>query len=171
MKTGRGLGQRGFALLEVLISGLILSISIVGLTVPFTSVRAAAVGQADYRAATFLAQQTIETMQANGFTSITVTPTPTTESIWLCLDGTVSPGTPCTGPNAGLGFNRTTCVRYVQDGNPDSPASTPPACTSCGLGGSCTQRSKRIEVTVTPVALFAAPVTVTTVAAPTQVGP
>jgi len=163
--------QAGFALLEMLLAGFLLSISMVGLTLLFSSVRAAAIGQADYRAASFLAEQRIETLQASGFTAIAVTPTPTSESIWLCLDGTVSPGAACTGPNPGRQFNRTTCVRYVQDGNPDSPASTPPSCTGCSLGGSCTQRSKRVEVTVTPVALWATPVIVTTVATPTQVGP
>ena len=120
---------------------------------------------------TYTISVTAQGFQGYSETAIAVTPTPTTESIWLCLDGTVSPGAACTGPNPGLRFNRTTCVRYVQDGNPDLPASTPPSCTGCSLGGSCTQRSKRIEVTVTPVALWATPVIVTMVASPTQVGP
>ena len=168
-RQGHSSLQGGFALLEVLIAAIVLSISIVGLSLMFTSIRGSALGQGDNRAATFLADQRIETLQSSGFTSIAVTPTPTSESIWLCLDGTTSSGTPCTGPNPGLAFSRTTCVRYVQNGAPDSPSSTPPSCTSCALGGACTQQSKRIEVTVTPTTRFADPVTVVTVVSPTQV--
>jgi type II secretory pathway pseudopilin PulG len=156
----------GFALLEVLIAGAVLAIAAIGLALLFSSAKSAAISQDDYRAATFLAEQKLEQIRANGFASVTP-PGPASEDIYLCLDGTASIGTPCTPPGLGPKFTRSTCVRYVQDGNPDSPASTPPSCVSCTPGGSpCSGLSKRVEVTVSADRLEGASVTIDAIVTP-----
>jgi len=171
MTLARAFGKKsvhdsGFGLVEVLVAGAVLAVAAVGLALLFSSGKAAALSQDDYRAATFLAEQKIEKIRADGFTSITP-PGPASEDIYLCLDGTTSIGTPCTSPSQGPKFTRTTCVRYVQDGNPDLPASTPPACVSCTVGGSpCTGMSKRVEVTVTADRLQGTSVTIDAIMAP-----
>src|SRR5262249_10849800 len=148
------------ALLEVIIAGAVLAVAAVGLALLFSSAKSAAITQDDYRAATFLAEQKLEQIRANGVASLTP-PGPPSEDIYLCLDGTTSVGTACTSPTLGPKFARPTCVRYVQDGSPDLPASTPPACVSCTAGGSpCTGLSKRVEVTVTADRLEGASVTI-----------
>ena len=157
--------QTGFALLEVLVAGAILAVAVVGLALLFSSGKTAALSQSDYRTATFLAEQKIEQIRANGFTSI-VPPGPASEDVYLCLDGTTSIGTACA--SSGPKFTRTTCVRYVQDGNPDLPASTPPACVSCTPPGApCSGFSKRVEVTVATERADGASVTIDAIVAPT----
>ena len=56
-------GQRGVALLEVLIAGVILGIAVIGLASMFSVGQTFIVSEGDERAAIFLAQQKIETLR------------------------------------------------------------------------------------------------------------
>src|SRR5215510_7696886 len=90
--------QSGFALLEALVGGAVLAIAIIGVSLLFDSARGAALSEGDYRAATFLAQQKIEQIRANGFTSV-MPPGPASEDVYLCNDGTTRIGAQCASPN------------------------------------------------------------------------
>src|SRR6266571_4604625 len=86
--------QTGFGLIEVMVTGLVLSIAVIGLSLMLGSVQVAALGQGDYRVALFLAEQKLEQLRAADFTTI-ATGSPAAEQIYVCKDGTISSGAQC----------------------------------------------------------------------------
>lgn len=134
-------GEAGIALLEVLIAGVILGVTALGVALLLSSGRTYIVAQGDNRAALYLAQQGIEQQVARGFPP---SGSDTTE-ILGGLGGTQS-------------FTRAMCVNFVFDDDPTSPSS----CTDCA-GGTCTGNTVRVTVTVTPSLAQAQPVSLQTV--------
>lgn len=130
------------ALLEVLIAGIVLGIAVVGVALLVNSGRTFIVAQGDNRAALYLAEQGIEQQISLGFP-------PSGSNTTEILDG-------LSGTQR---FTRVTCVNFVPDDDPTSPS----GCTDCAAGGTCTQNSARVTVTVTPVLAQAQPVTLQTV--------
>jgi prepilin-type N-terminal cleavage/methylation domain-containing protein len=177
MKARRTLiGQEGFTLLEVLVAAMILGIALVGLTLLLSRGQAFLVAQGDARIALYLAEQKIERLRGLGFGAAWVPNTGHLNySDASANDGCANPGVnnePCYNETiqAGAGqqapggvttldtqtFTRLTCVRWVQDDNPELPADVlePPAswtCPSCdATQPNCTKNTKRIKVAVIP---------------------
>lgn len=93
--------QRGVAIIEVLIAGVVLAIAIIGLALMFSSGETYVVAEGDERVAIYLAQQKIEELRSKGWGSVPI--------------GTV-------GESAVSGFprySRTTVVKCV---NPNDPS-------------------------------------------------
>jgi len=67
-------GTRGIALLEVLISGAILAIAVVGLSLMLSSGQSLVMAEGDERVALYLAQQKIEKLRTLGLRCIPVGP-------------------------------------------------------------------------------------------------
>lgn len=193
-KTGGKLtGQEGFSLIEVLIVAIILGISVVGLSLMLSRGQAFIAGQGDTRVALHLAQQKIERLTALGFSAAIIGDrtngdgvingcTVVSTNLEPCYNETFSPAN-ATPNGLGLGqqtpaatqvdtqtFTRLTCVRYVQDDNPELPADpleppsswTCPSCAAavfdpdtgaCTANCTCTQQTKRIKVAVIPTLL------------------
>jgi hypothetical protein len=165
--AGQFPGHEGFALLEVVLAGLILGVAVIGVSLLLQHAETAVIGQGDRYVALYLAHQKVEKIVAlnvqRGFGYIQ-----TGDSTLTTGCGTDPDREPCYsetvegGEQVGASsqsFTRTTCVNFVND---DDPA-TPSGCTSCMLGGTCTNNTKRITVTVAPGALLADPVTLVTV--------
>jgi type II secretory pathway pseudopilin PulG len=131
LTTYLGGGQRGVALLEVLVAGVVLGIAVVGLAAMFSSGQSFVVAEGDERVAIFLAQQKIEQLRAAGFG---------------CIPGTgfvVAPECPPQDYNetpAELGSPRYSRITTVQCVDPSTfdPVACPDPVTA-----------KRITVTVT----------------------
>lgn len=140
--TRRAAGEAGLALLEVLIAGIVVAISAIGVALLLNTGRTFIVAQGDDRAALYLAEQGIEQQIAAGFPP---SGSNTTEIL--------------AGLSGSQPFTRVTCVNFVPDDDPKSPSD----CTDCTLGGSCTQNTVRVTVTVTPHLAQARPVTLQTV--------
>ncbi len=146
--------QEGIAFLEVLFGVLVLGIAVIGVSLMLSRGQTMVVGQGDRYVALYLAQQKIESLTASaiqsGFASVgTVVPATTEPPLQA-------------GEQAGTAlqsFTRTTCINYVKDDDP----TTPSTCANCAAGGTCTNNTKRITVTVTPAFTDADPVTLTTV--------
>ncbi len=134
--------QRGVALLEVLMAGVILAIAIIGLAVMFSWGQSFVVAQGDDRLALNLAQQRIESLRAFGYTAA--------EALNSNCGGTPEADENLT---AGVGnaqpFTRQTAVEHVNDTNLTTP--------ECGTD------SIRVTVTVTVNMLQGDPVTLQTV--------
>jgi len=134
--------QRGVALLEVLIAGVVLGIAIIGLAILFSWGQAFVVAQGDNRVALHLAQQKIEQLRALGYSTV--------EAFNLNCGGA-----PLANENltAGAGnaqtFTRQTTVQLVDDADLTS--------------ANCAANSLLITVVVTPAMLQADQVTLQTV--------
>lgn len=161
-------------------TGVILVIAVMGLTLMLNRGQAFVIAQGDTRVALHLAEQKIERLSGLGFSAAEIGDRTNGDGV---NNGCTIAGTnnePCyneffspenTTPNGlGLGqqtptssqldrqrFTRLTCVRYVQDDNPELPADPvePPSswtCPSCvkGTPATCTQQTKRIKVAVIP---------------------
>jgi Tfp pilus assembly protein PilV len=130
-KTRQQGGQEeGFALVEVVVASLLLSIAVVGVAFMLSWARTFIVAQGDDRVAFYLAQAKLEDLQAVGFT-IPTSP------------GGTCPGTTCyseagltAGEDQSQTFTRTTAVACVAK-DLSTPQNNP-----CAL--------KLITVTVTP---------------------
>ena len=183
-------GQEGFTLIEVLVATISLGIAIVGLTLLLSRGQAAVVAQGDTRIALYLAQQKVERLRGLGFSTAKVADRVTTG----CLDPTAN-NEPCYNETiqAGAGqqtptttqvdtqtFTRLTCVRIVQDDDPEQPADPPatspffqnpnpppsswtcqsctaavidPGTGTCTANCNCTNNTRRIKVAVIPTLL------------------
>lgn len=140
--------ERGLALVEVLVAALILGIATVGLAQLFSSAQIQVVAQGDDRVALYLAQAQIETLRAALSVSAGMQ-APDPETLVGGAAGTQT-------------FTRRTCVRFVDDTDPESPPSSPPNCNGCPYpSANCTGVTKRVWVMVTPkMAAAASPVTI-----------
>jgi len=177
MKARRTLiGQEGFTLIEILAAAIILGIAVVGLTLLLSRGQAFIVAQGDTRIALYLTEQKIERLRALGFGAAWV---PNTNHLNYsdalanngcaaagsnnepCYNETIQAGagqqTPSVAPTVDTQtFTRLTCVRIVQDDNPELPADPlePPSawtCPSCdATQPNCTKNTKRIKVAVIP---------------------
>jgi hypothetical protein len=169
-------------------TALVLGIAIVGLALMLSQGQSFTVAQGDTRVALHLAQQKIEKLTGLGWSAALVGDRTNGDGVsngcavaaWNnepCYNETFSPAT-STGLGQGLQtpssaqldlqtFTRLTCVRFVQDNNPELPADpveppsawTCPSCDpatapmTCGPTGTttcCTQSTKRIKVAVFP---------------------
>jgi Tfp pilus assembly protein PilV len=153
-RSAGGGNERGFSLLEVLVAGLILGISVLGLALFMRYNMTFVVGASDQRSAVFLAEQVIEQQYAqlrSGFkpldiTLVCVNATPpincsnfSTTQYCIggtgtgCLtaetvSGTASAGVSLTQASNPFSFTRSTCIQWVSDVTllhvPLSPATT-----------------------------------------------
>jgi len=137
--------QRGVALLEVLMAGVILAIAIIGLAAMFSWGQSFVVAQGDDRVALYLAQQKIESLRASGYSAA--------EAVISNCGG---PGVANENLTAGAGgagnlqpFTRQTTVELVNDDDLTTLA--------------CGTNTIRITVTVTVNMLQGDPVTLQTV--------
>jgi len=137
----RTTGEDGYALLEVLVGGVVQAIALVGLALMFALGQALVVAQGDDRVALYLAQQKIEEARSLGFSAVAM--------------GSHT-DTVTAGQTAGQTFTRVTCISYVGDAS----LGEPPA-GGCAVGAGTS--TKRIKVTVTPAQPQADPVTLETV--------
>jgi len=179
MKTRHGLpGQEGFSLIEVLVVALILGVATTGLTLLLSRGQAAMVAEGDTRIALYLAQQKVERFRGLGSGSAKVGASGSynykeaaanggcgdaTANNEPCYNETIQAGaglqTPVTTQVDAQTFTRLTCVRWVQDDDPEQPyedPSLPPdswACQGCTPGANCTKLTKRIKVAVIPTLL------------------
>jgi len=64
--------QRGVFIVEVLVAGVVLAISVIGLVLMFSWGQSFVVAQGDDRVALYLAQQRIESLRASGYTAVEV---------------------------------------------------------------------------------------------------
>jgi Tfp pilus assembly protein PilV len=177
-------GQAGTSLLEAVVTLLVVGTALIGLTLMLSRGQTFVAQQGDTRVALYLAQQKIERLSGLGFSAAKVEsngklnysdanansgcddPTANNEP---CYNETLAPAT---GTGAGIGqqtpslthvdtqmFTRLTCVRWVQDDNPELPADVlePPAswtCPSCdATQANCTKKTKRVKVAVIPKVL------------------
>ena len=156
----RSLEQRGFALLEVLIAGIVVGITILGVSLMLTYGSAFTVSQGTSGVELNLAEQKLEKLRTLGFTG---TPTlgpdgsgasdkcPNNEPCYK--EETLQGGAVTNGRQQS--FTRLTCVDYVSDNGPPYPEACPstppgqPACWSDPSGGTLTC-TKRVRVTVQP---------------------
>src|SRR2546428_6474120 len=124
----RPTGQDGYALLEVLVAGVVQGIALTGLALMFSLGQALVVGQGDERVALYLAQQKIEESRSLGFSGVAM--------------GSQT-DTVTAGETAAQTFSRIICITYVSD----TSLGEPPA-------GGCTVGSptslKRVSFTVSP---------------------
>ncbi len=133
-------GQRGIALLEVLVAGVVLGIAVIGLASMFSSGQSFVVAQGDEWVALYLAQQKIEELTGAGFSTVSSS---TQLSIPAGVSGTQT-------------FDRVTTVDCLDPANYTSliTCPTPPAPILV----------KRVTVTVTPRSMIqTTPVTLATV--------
>ncbi len=141
-------GERGVAIIEALVAGVVLAIAAIGLAVLFSWGQSFVVAQGDNRVALYLAQQRIESLRASGYAAAEVLKS-NCGGTSPALDETLT---------AGMGnsqsFTRQTAVEYVNDDDFTT--------VYCGTDDSGTD-SIRITVTVTPNMLQGEPVTLQTV--------
>ena len=106
--------QRGVALVEVLIAGIVVAIAAIGLAVMFSWGQAFVVAQGDGRVALYLAQQKIESLRASSYSAA--------EALNSNCDGTPEADENLT---AGMGnsqsFIRQTAVELVKDDDLTTP--------------------------------------------------
>jgi Tfp pilus assembly protein PilV len=170
--SSRSARQQGFAIIEVLITGIILAIATVGLALLLSRGQQFVIAQGDTNVALHLAQQKLERLSGLGFSASIVGDRTNGDGVVNgcgvagtnsepCYNETLTAGlgqqTPTTTTTDTQTFTRLTCVRYVQDDNPELPADPlqPPStwtCPSCvqGAPASCTRQTKRIKVAVIP---------------------
>lgn len=152
-------GQRGGALLEVLIAAIVVGITILGVSLMLMRGSTFTASQGTNQAELYLAEQKLERLRVLGFTGTPVfapgdagaTAGCSTDAE-PCYNETLQGGAVT---NAQLqSFTRLTCVDFVSDGGPPYPADCPsappsqPPCWSDPGDLSCT---KRIRVTVQPL--------------------
>jgi type II secretory pathway pseudopilin PulG len=171
-------GEAGWSLIEVLITGLILGIAVVGLSILLSRGSASIVEQGDTRVALHLAEQKIERFRGLGFGWAWVPVSGHLNySDAIANNGCANPAgnnEPCYNEtlSAGAGaqtstvtqvdtqtFTRLTCVRWVQDDDPELPVDVlePPSAWTCPACDStqpnCSKNTKRIKVAVIPKVL------------------
>jgi type II secretory pathway pseudopilin PulG len=183
VKASRMTNQGGYTLIELLFSAFILGVVITGLALLLSRGQEFVVEQGDTRVALHLAQQKIEKLLAVGFSASLIGDRTNGDGVTKgcavagtnnepCYNEVFSPGN--TTPNGlGLGqqaagasaldrqtFTRLTCVRYVQDDNPELPADPvePPSAWTCppcqkGVDPNCSENTVRIKVAVIPTVL------------------
>ncbi len=130
MSTRRGSpvkNQRGAALLEILIAGLVLAIAVVGLATMFSLGRTFMVGHGDEWVALYLAQQKLEELTGGAFSTIVV--------------GTFTEAPILAGASGNQSFERVTTVDCVKPDDYASVITCPTPSTSI--------LAKRVTVTVT----------------------
>ena len=154
----RGPGQRGIALLEVIITALIVGITVLGVSLMLVRGSAFTASQATNQAELYLAEQKLERLRILGFTGTSALGPSDAGATAGCGDDTepcyneTLQGGAVTGANLQR-FTRVTCVDYVTDSGPPYPSACPgPAPGAppawCPDPVSCT---KRARVTVQPL--------------------
>ncbi len=166
------MGQEGISLIEVLITVIVLGIAIAGIAQLLSRGQAYVVNQGDTRVALHLAEQKIERVRALGFSAaklgnqVNTGCTDPTANNEPCYNETLSAGagqqTPSRTQVDTQSFTRLTCVRWVQDDNPELPADPlePPSswtCPSCDTTqANCTKNTKRVKVAVISTTMIGA---------------
>jgi Tfp pilus assembly protein PilV len=173
--------ERGIALLEVLIAGLVLGIAVTGLAMMFVRGQGFVVAEGDTRVALYLAQQKVEKLLTDAVAQpmdfVNNVPTGQTNAgtcpptdyssdatAQHCYSETVSAGagqtTPSTTQVDTKTYSRKTCVRLVQDNDTTLPSENGDAapstwtCPGCTVGAAnCSGRTKRIRVAVYPTTI------------------
>ena len=170
--AGRAASETGTALIEVLVTSVVVGIAAAGIALMFSFGNTWVVAKGDDRVAQVLAQQKIEQLRSLGFSCIhlggpaaynaPLTGCTATQNYneggatWVAADGTTA-ATPAGGAPIGRNFTRLTCVEYVSETNFSSPAyaggttgapcnANPPAAPT----GQTTPIIKRITVIVQP---------------------
>jgi Tfp pilus assembly protein PilV len=134
-------GQRGAALLEVLVAGTVQAIALIGVAMMFSTGQGMIVAEGSERVELYLAEQKLENLRALGFPGA----------------GTGShTETLTTGQGSVQSFTRETCVYYVSNATLGEPAGA-----GCAVGAATA--TKRARVTVTPANHQASAVTLETV--------
>ncbi len=174
--VGRGGSETGAALIEVLVTAVVVGIAATGIALMFSFGSTWVVAKGDDRVAEFLAQQKIEQLRGLGFWCIHVGGPATYNAVLAGCSASVATsqnyneggvtwvgadGTPAAAPGGdapfGRNFTRLTCVEYVSETNFSSPAyvggnagtpcnATPPAAPT----NQATPIIKRITVIVQP---------------------
>ncbi|OGK78404.1 MAG: hypothetical protein A2X52_19820 [Candidatus Rokubacteria bacterium GWC2_70_16] len=155
----RDCGQAGVALVEVLVTAVVVGIAVTGIALMFSLGNTWVVAKGDDRVALSLAQQKIEQLRGLTFNCIFLggpaaytLPLPgctATQNYneggatWVGADGTTAPS-----PSS-RGFTRLTCVEYVTDTDVASPAYAGGSTGSPCVAGAATN-VKRITVVVQP---------------------
>ena len=141
--------EQGFALIEVVMTSVVLGIAVVGVALMLSSACSLTVAQGDDRVAFYLAQEKLENLRALGFAAVPISP------------GGACPGTTCyneSGLTAGedqvQAFSRVTAVDCVAKND-----------LNTGIACPTPQVLKRITVTVTPSMRQADPMILQTVLA------
>ena len=156
----RGPGQRGFALLEVLIAGIVVGITILGVSLMLVRAPAFTVSEGTNQVELYLAEQKLERLRAVGLLGVDVGGPPTdpcSSDVDTCYYETLQGGAVTNGQPQS--FKRLTCVDYVRDlpypavctpnacdasvQTPDPDGTTPAGTTGC--------RTKRVQVKVQPL--------------------
>ena len=145
--------SRGIALLEVLISGAILAIAVVGLSLMLSSGQSLVMADGDERVALYLAQQKIEHLRALGLRCI---PVGTSADAVGPESGCFSQQDYNEAPEQ-LGFPRYRRLTVVECVDPQTFAPTAPCPDPV--------TAKRITVTVDPQMREADPITISSVLA------
>ena len=131
--------EAGIALLEVLVTAVVVGIAAIGVAFMFSFGNTSVVAKGDDRVALSLAQQKIEQLRAGGYSSAIASGASTTESA-ITASGVASDRK----------FNRITCVQNVTDIDVSSPAyaGVAPSYAACVAGAAT--KTKRITVVVQP---------------------
>ena len=135
----------GFAILEVLIAAVVLSITAVGMALMFSTGQAYVLGEGDTRVALYLAQEQLEQFRAAGWASVPITDPNASGGPIPCDSSTCPPFTIAVG---GRTYSRTWAVVCLDETNLDYP--TNPG-SRLGIGGTACPTppaAKAIEVTV-----------------------
>ena len=161
MQYGSGSERRpeaGIALLEVLVTGVVLSIAVVGVALMFSLGNAWVVAGGDERVALNLARQKIEQLRSLTFACVPLAGPGTKTAMTGCTatqnydeGGTTwvtAPGAAAAAPSS-RSFARLTCVQYVSDTAISSPVYAGGATANPCVAGAATN-TKRITVIVQP---------------------
>ncbi len=127
--------EQGFALIEVVMTSVVLGIAVVGVALMMSSARSFTVAQGDTRVAFYLAQEKLENLRAQGFAAVPISPGGPCPGI-TCYN---EPGLTAAEDNVQT-FTRVTTIDCVAK----SDLNTAIACPT-------PQVLKRITVTVTPL--------------------
>lgn len=146
-------GETGIALLEVLVTSVVVGVAVIGLALMFSMGNTFVVAHGDDRVGLGLAQQKLECLRQKGFAGVvpgnaTMVPAynePPYESSQAtppAPDPRCSP--PLDSPAGSRNVTRQTCVQYVSNTDFNSPAYT----ADCPVGA--VTNTMRMTVTVTP---------------------
>lgn len=136
-----GGNKRGAALLEVLLAGVLIAITVIGLASMFSLGQSSVVARGDEWVALYLGQEKIEELTGAAFSSIAV--------------GTFTEPLIQAGASGSQEFERVTVVDCVDPTNYAAAITCPAPSTSI--------IAKRITVTVTPKAIQTGPIALATV--------
>ena len=155
---GKDASEAGIALLEVLVTSVVLGMAIVGVALMFSLGNAWVVAGGDERVALNLARQKIEQLRSLTFACIPLDGPGTKTAMTGCTasqnyDERGTTWVTATGSRAAApssrSFTRLTCVQYVSDTSISSPAYAGGATANPCLAGAATN-TKRITVVVQP---------------------